>query len=109
MDQNKKPVAQTLAAKPNVPASKTTQVPPKPAVNSDRPVDHSALIGRLVSITMRDRAETSYTGVKLESINELGVTMSSNMRGNDYYDFVPLSAVALISAKLKDSDEPAQA
>ena len=61
--------------------------------------NESSFVGKTVSITLLDRTETRWEGACLESLTQLGATVSYSSRGNEFLDFIPIASISHIGWK----------
>ena len=66
--------------------------------------DEKALIGKLVSVQLLDRAETEWDGVRLTGLNEHSALVEWEARGVLHQSVIPRTNISYISLRYKNDN-----
>lgn len=68
--------------------------------------DEKGLVGKIVTVTCVDRAESEFTNCELKAINNAGVLLAWESRGVFNITHIPLRNVGYISARYGNTTTP---
>lgn len=68
--------------------------------------DEKGLVGKIVTVTCLDRAESEFTNCELKAINSAGVVLSWESRGIFNITHIPMRNIGFISARYGNTTTP---